>query len=440
MLPKIRHEYEPYKIPKLEIDTDDFDDFLDELKVYHDQFQGCFSRIEPRENFFEYMVGQFSNLERKSIEPIALKTSSRSVRAMQRTVSELRWDEDKMLDTYHGLLCDDLAEPDGVLIFDETGFVKKGKNSAGVKRQYCSPLGKVENCQIGVFAAYASTNGYAFLDARLYIPKEWFSNAYKEKRAKCQIPDSLSFKTKPQLAAEMFHQIEEKGQIPFKYIVADTVYGDNREFIEFLDNAVGKTFFLAISKDTQIWLRNPLTEEHPYKGEKRSKKVLQAEEKRPITVETFAKELNTFFWYRRKVSEGSQGPIEYEFTRRKIVLAKDGLPWRSFMLIIRRSIGDTPVYSYFISNASESARLPLFVWLSGIRWAIEQCFEEAKSELGMAHYEVRKYPAWKHHMLTSMLAHFFLWHLMIRLGKKKSCYYVAPDENVAEYCFTNERI
>ena len=131
-----------------------------------------------------------------------------------------------------------------------------------------------------------------------------------------------------------------------------------------------------------------------------------------------AQSLPSSGWYRRRVSEGTKGPIEYAFARKRVTLCKDDLPERTVWLVIKRTLGAHPTYAFSISNAPESAPLRLFVWLSGIRWAVEQSFEETKTELGMAHYEVRKYPGWHHHMLTSMLAHFFLWHLKLRLGKK----------------------
>ena len=140
-------------------------------------------------------------------------------------------------------------------------------------------------------------------------------------------------------------------------------------------------------------------------------------------MDKLAENINDYFWYRRKVSEGTKGPIVYEYTRRQIILSAGGLPQKTVWLLIRRTLGDEPQYSFFISNASASTRLKTLVWLSGLRWAIEQCFEETKSELGMDHYEVRKFTGWHHHMLTCMLAHFFLWHLKIRLGKKSTVYY-----------------
>ena len=143
----------------------------------------------------------------------------------------------------------------------------------------------------------------------------------------------------------------------------------------------------------------------------------------PSTVAAVAHALPTTFWYRRTVSEGTKGPITYEFARKRIMLCKDGAPTTAVWLLIKRTLGAHPQYWYYLSNAPVSTPLRLFVWLSGVRWAIEQCFEEMKTELGMDHYEVRKYSGWHHHMLTCMLAHFFLWHLQIRLGKKSTSAY-----------------
>ena len=150
----------------------------------------------------------------------------------------------------------------------------------------------------------------------------------------------------------------------------------------------------------------------------KDKKYVPADEKKPVKFSRFAKSLHDVFWYRRRVSEGTKGPIEYEFTKRRVTLCREGMPGKTVWLIIKRTIGKDPSYSFYISNAPIGTRLKTFVWLSGIRWAIEQCFEEAKTELGMDHYEVRKYPGWRHHMLSCILAHFFLWHMRIRVGKK----------------------
>jgi SRSO17 transposase len=162
---------------------------------------------------------------------------------------------------------------------------------------------------------------------------------------------------------------------------------------------------------------------YKYKGQLKTKRFVPANEKKPLKVSEFARNLNDVFWYRRRVSEGTKGPIEYEFTRRRVTLSQDGLPAKTVWLIIKRTIEKNTSYSFYISNAPIGTRLKTFVWLSGIRWAIEQCFEETKTELGLDHYEVRKYPGWRHHMLSCILAHFFLWHMRIRLGEKSSLAY-----------------
>jgi len=425
MLPAIRNQEHLFSVPKFTIAKGDVKDFIHELKGFHEVFSDCFYRSESRDHFFRYMVGQFSELERKSIEPIALKVEDGNVRPMQRFISDAEWDDNKILNKYHSFINEDMGTADGVLIFDESGFPKKGNDSVGVSKQYCGSIGKVENCQVGVFTAYASPDGYALLDKRLFITKKWFSDDYKARRDKCKLPENLEFKTKPQLAAEMLNSIVKEKIIPFKYVLGDSIYGLSPEFIEAVESCVGITYFVEATADIRCWLKRPITREkqYQYKGEIRSKTVLEKTEKKPIAVSTLAANINDFFWYRRTVSEGTKGPIEYEFTKRRIILAHNDLPQKAVWLIIRRTIEDQPVYKYYLSNAPISSRLSLFVWLSGIRWAIEQCFEETKSELGMDHYEVRKYTGWHHHILTSMLAHFFLWHLKIRLGKKSTIYY-----------------
>ena len=425
MLPDCRKEGDIFSIPKFTVERKDVGSFMEELRAFHGEFRDCFFRKETKENFFRYMVGQFSELERKSIEPIALSVENGAVRSMQRAVSDAVWDEDKMISRYHGLVGEDLGDPQGVLIFDETGLQKKGRDSVGVAKQYCGSLGKVENCQVGVFAAYASRHGYAFLDKRLFMPEKWFTDEYEVRRKKCKVPEDLEFKTKPQLAVEMFEGLQGSEDLPFRYVLADSIYGNSPDFIEAVEKCIDKTYFVSIPLGTRCWLKRPITRmrQYKYKGELRSKEVLEGTEKKPLSVSKIARNLNDFFWYRRKVSEGTKGPIEYEFSKREVILSKDGLPWKTVWLIMKRTVGRNPTYSFYISNAPRSTRLKTFVWLSGIRWAIEQCFEETKTELGMDQYEVRKFAGWNHHMLTCMLAHFFLWHLKIRLGKKSSSHY-----------------
>jgi SRSO17 transposase len=429
MLPECRTKDATFSIPKFTVEKNDIEDFVDELKGFHEEFKDCFSRSEPRENFFRYSAGQFSKLERKSIEPIALNIQGGNVRSMQRFVSDVVWNETRLLHQYHHIVNEDMGDSNGVLIFDESGFAKKGDDSAGVAKQYCGNLGKVENSQVGVFAAYASPSGYALLDKRLFIPEKWFNDDYELRRNKCKIPEDVEFKTKPQLAVEMFHDLQEQKSLPYKYVLADSLYGNSPEFIDAVEQCANLIYFVSIPSNTLCWLKRPITnrKEYKYEGKVHTKEILEKTEEKPISFETLAMNTNNYFWYRRKVSEGTKGPIAYEFMRRRVILSKNGLPQKTVWLIIRRTLGCNATYDYYISNAPESTKLKTFVWLSGIRWAIEQCFEETKSELGMDQYEVRKYPGWNHHMLSCMLSHFFLWHLKIRLGKKSSVYYSVAD-------------
>jgi SRSO17 transposase len=425
MLPAIRGDEHLYSVPKFDIDKGDVSGFIHELRGFHEQFADCFHRSESREHFFNYMAGQFSQLERKSIEPIALAVEHGNVRAMQRFVSVAQWDDTNILSKYRSLVNDDLGSSSGAVIFDESGFLKKGQESIGVARQYCGTAGKVDNCQVGVFAAYVSESGYSLVDKRLFIPEQWFTDEYSTRRKKCNLPEDIVFRTKPQLAAEMLQAIYDEDTLPFKYVLGDSIYGESPAFIETVENLPGVIYMVSVPKSTLCWLKRPMTITKQYRwgGKTRSKTVLADTDSKPTAIGDLAKNINDYFWYRRQVSEGTKGPIVYEFTRRQVILSGAGLPGKTVWLLIRRTIGDDPEYGYFISNASSSTRLKTLVWLSGLRWAIEQCFEETKTELGMDHYEVRKFKGWHHHMLTCLLAHFFLWHLKIRLGKKSTVHY-----------------
>jgi hypothetical protein len=185
--------------------------------------------------------------------------------------------------------------------------------------------------------------------------------------------------------------------------------------------------------DTRCWVQGPVlqTKQYTYKGERRTKRVVSTLAKEPIAVEALAKRLHDCFWSRRKVAEGTKGPIEYECTKRQVTLCGDGRPTRTVWLVMKRTMGANPSSWCDVSHAPVSTRLPLLVWLSGLRWAIAQCFAEATTALGMDQYEVRKYPGWHHHMLTTRLAHVFLWHLQIRWGKKSTGYDGLPAEGLA---------
>ena len=176
-LPECRTPTPTFAIPTFDVTPSDVEGFVEELWEFQSAFHDCFARSEPRAHFFDDMVGQLSPLARKSIAPMALHVEGGTIRGMQRFISDVHWDEEQMRWNYHQLVAAEMGEPDGILMFDETGFVKKGTASVGVARQYCGTLGKVDNCQVGVFAAYASRQGYALVDNRLLLPQGWWTEA-----------------------------------------------------------------------------------------------------------------------------------------------------------------------------------------------------------------------------------------------------------------------
>jgi SRSO17 transposase len=266
---------------------------------------------------------------------------------------------------------------------------------------------------------------------RLFLPAPWLTDAYAARRTTGKGPDDLTFRTKPQLAVAILRDLHHEAWLAFKYMVAACLYGNSPEFLEAAEPCGGKISLVSMPSATRCWVQGPVTQPKRYKytGEARAKRVVCPTEKASLAVAVLAKSIHDCFWYRRKVSEGTKGPIEDECTKRQVMLCQESLPDKTVWLVMKRTLGETPTYSYYISNAPVSTRLRLLVWLSGMRWAIEQCVEETKRELGMDHYEIRKYPGWHHHMLTCMLAHFVLWHMTIRLGKKSpSAYGVAAEE------------
>jgi SRSO17 transposase len=332
----------------------------------------------------------------------------------------------------HPCVADELGDPDGVLRCEETGFIKKGHDSVGVARQYCGTLGKGANGQVGVCAASASRRGDALVDQRVFLPEAWCADTSATRRTKCQGPTELPFQSKPQLAAAMLQAIAHAGLLPFKYVVADGLYGPSPDFLEAVDAWVGVTTCVAMPADPRCWLPAPRPQEHVYrsKGAVRSTRVV-APDTAPCPVATVAARRPASRWSQRQGSEGTQGPIVYAVARQRVTLCKDGVPERTVWLVIQRPLGAEPSYSDSLSNAPARPPLRPLVWRSGLRWAIEHCCEAGKTELGMDHYEGCKYPGWHHHMLTTMVAHFFLWHLKRHWGEKSpSPHRVAPADGI----------
>ena len=414
----LRHAgWNPEVLPPFELKEDDVDKLSDEFEQFHSLFKGAFRRIEQIDWSLCYLQGLMSPLKRKSMEPIAINLRDADrVRSLQHFVSAGQWDSDVLSDLHKEEAARTLADPFGVLNVDSSEFPKKGKDSVGVARQYCGRLGKVENCQSGVFLGYSSPKGYGLIDRRLYLPEVWFTEEYKERWEKCKIPDDIIFKTKPQLAAEMIRDIHASGLFPADWITCDCAYGSNHEFLDNLPE--GLNYLADVPSDTLVWRTRPETWIPPYSGKGRRPTVekLKDGEPKPIKVKDIAKD-PSLDWNRVVLDEGAKGPIVASVARLRVIESRDSLPGEERWLYIRHCL-DSNETKYFMSNAPESTPLEEMNRACISRWPVEQCFDEGKSEIGMDHYEHRSWAAWHRHMTFVFLAQLFI--LRSRHSLKKS--------------------
>lgn len=354
----------------------------------------------------------------KSIETMMLKDQGdqNSIRAMQHFISEGAWDDEAVLAQHAIEVSKDLAEADGVLIVDGSDFPKQGSDSVGVKRQYCGELGKVANCQAGVFLSYASRQGYTLLDRRLYLPEEWFEAGSEQRREACGVPKGVSFKTKPELALEMIKDLQAKQVLPCRWLTCDAAFSNHA----FLEAAGENVYYLAeVSADTRVWQDRPKTAipAHSGRGRKPTRERVLAGEASALTVSEVARSVPSGSWQRQLIKEGTKGPLEADFARVRVVTARDGLPAIEQVLVLRRAVRSGEL-KYYLSNAPASTTLAEFARVSGMRWPIESCFEEGKQELGMGDYQVRSWVGWHHHLTLVILAHFFLVRVKLRLKER----------------------
>ena len=268
------------------------------------------------------------------------------------------------------------------------------------------------------------------------LPEAWLTDASAVRRTACHLPHALCLQSKPQLAAALLQAIVPAGLLPFKSVVADCLYGKSPDFLDAVSAGVGVTTCVAIPSETRCWLQRPRTEDkiYTYQGDVRAKRVVVAPHNAPSAVAAVAASLPASPWYQRTVSEGTKGPMTEALARQRVTLGQDGLPDRAGWLVLKRTLGANPMYSYYISNAPTSTPWRTFVWLSGLRWAIEQGFETGQTERGMDHYEGRKYSGWHHHRLTTMLAHFLL-SPEAACGKKAPALTVSPLRTILEVVF-----
>jgi SRSO17 transposase len=366
----------------------------EELEAVGNRLSDHFARSEVRQRAQDYLRGLLSEAERKNSWQLAEVAGNSTPYGIQHLLGRASWDADALRDDLREYVIEHLADSESCLIVDESGFIKKGQKSVGVKRQYTATLGKRENCQVGVFLAYASGRGQAFIDRELYLPEEWALD--KERRQRAGVPEEVGMRTKPELAKEMLRRALVDGGVKASWVVADSVYGDSRPLGMFLEEKE-QPYVLALSGKAHVWsgfyqhrvstLLDALRE-----GELQSGETAEEEEEG---------------WKRLSAGEGSKGPRLYDWLRLPLnpPLQEDFHRW----LLVRRSIEDPEDLSaYTVFSRAQNTTLEVLAKVAGSRWRVEIGFEEAKGEVGLAHYEVRSWDGWQRHITLSLFAHAFL--------------------------------
>lgn len=405
--------------PKITLTTKHIADIQTELATYAHLFDQAWQRREQRENYQTYLQGLMLDIPNKSVETMLLHLKGddpAAIRNMQHFLSKSSWKDLAVLKIHWQEVAKDLGDENGVLIVDDSGFPKQGKESVGVKRQWCGQLGKRANCQVGVFLGYASQHGSTLLDRRLYLPQEWVKDTqYAQRRQKCGIPTDITFKTKPQLAGDMIVEQVAQKLLPFRWLTCDEAFGRDPAFLDRV--GVHLSYFAEVEPRTRAWTERPQTEVPAGSGQGRppTREQLVDGEPRAVTVAQIAAGLPAEAWSVHTIKEGSKGPLVAEFAAVPVVAVRNKLPGPDVWLIVRRNL-DSGETKYYLSNAPVDTPLATFVWLSGMRWPIETCFEDGKQEIGLGDYQLRSWTGWHHHMTLCILAHFFLVRLQLRLG------------------------
>src|SRR5229473_2801181 len=336
-----------------------------------------FGRAEVRNRVGRYLRGLLASVERKNGWQMAEELGEANAHGVQRLLEEADWDEEAVRDELRSYVIEQLGETDGILVVDETGFLKKGKKSAGVARQYSGTAGRRENCQVGVFLLYASTQGQAFIDRALYLPEEWTAD-----RVRCReagIPEEVNFASKGELAQQMLARAFA-AEVPAEWVVGDTVYGydELRLWLE----AQQKNYVLAVPETHQVWVQG-----------------------RPQPVGLVAALLPDEAWVALSAGEGSKGPRLYEWAWLQLPGETEATNERARWVLIRRSLSDRSERAYYRVYGPATTPLAEVVQVTGSRWKIEEGYEQAKGEVGLDQYEVRTWRAWYRYVTLALLAY-----------------------------------
>jgi SRSO17 transposase len=340
-----------------------------------------FRRVEPRRRARGYLLGLLSPLAGKNSWTIAEAAGDDTPDGMQRLLNESRWDADAVRDDLRAYVAEHLAADDGVLIVDETGFLKKGLKSAGVQRQYSGTAGRIENCQLGVFLAYASSKGRALVDRELYLPQGWCTDMAR--RAEAGIDTEVMFATKPAQGLAMLSRAIDGG-LAARWVTADEAYGKDAKFRAWLQRRhIG--YVLAV----------PCNQNIPTQGGSARADALAT--RAPLSA-----------WKRRSCGDGVKGPRLYDWALASLPDTGTAEHGYARWLLIRRSISDPTELAYYLCYGPADTIDEQLIRVAGTRWAIEECFQTAKGQVGLDEYQVRRYDAWYRHITLAMWAHAFL--------------------------------
>jgi SRSO17 transposase len=355
------------------------------LVALHARIAGRFARAEPRRRVLAYLRGLLGNVGRKNGWQLAEHAGEATPDGMQRLLATADWDADLVRDDLRGYVVEHLGDPGGVLVVDETGFLKKGSTSVGVQRQYSGTAGKVDNCQLGVFLAYVGPQGRAFIDRELYLPRCWTDDPERCRAAR--VPVEVAFRTKPQLAQVMLERALDAG-VPAAWVTADEVYGGDPALRGWLEGR-GVTHVLAIKCSEPLAVPSPGSRDGSVR----------------VSAERLAAAVAPEVWVACSAGHGAKGRRLYDWTR--VELAPPAAGGMARWLLVRRSRSDGELAFYACFGPADTSLLGL-VRVAGSRWAVEEGFERAKGEVGLDHYEVRRWPGWYRHVTLALLAHAFL--------------------------------
>jgi SRSO17 transposase len=396
-----------------------------ELTHFLDQFDDCFGRVTTRRYLNLYIEGQLSNLPRKSLEPIA-DAFGEPPRNLQEFLGQFQWDEQAVRDRLQQYVARHHAHPQSVGVIDETSFVKKGDKTACVQRQHCGAVGKVENCVVSVHLGYATPEFYSLIDGAVFLPEKTWQND-RDRCREAGIPDDVVYRPQGQMALDQYRRAVANG-VRFAWLTFDEGYGSKGPFLRELEG-LGQTYVAEVPVSFPVWTKRPAvlyraTARDRKRGRHRRYPRLKVKNNPKVEVRNvlvYSPAMRKIPWQTYHVKDGSKGPLVWQAKRLLVYWADErGLPTRAYHLLVARNALDPSEVKYYISNAPERTSVETLLRVAFTRWVIERAFEDSKTELGMDHFEVRKFLSIQRHLILSCLSHIFLSEFCLRHRGEKS--------------------